>query len=325
MGKSITLSIVFQASSLNYGEGFGNYSELKKLSRMNGNYYSVATRQSIGYDIRRLGKEIFNWDLDTIRRIEGKGGTLQFKPEATIKDSVEMDLFGYMKTKTSKTKSSKKKKSTVDDNTSKVDVEDNEAEKTETRSAVVRVSNAISLEPYRGDTDFLNNKGFADRVGENPNIANIENHYSYYTYTVTIDLDKVGEDNEISLSKEEKAKRINELLDIIKILNRHIRGRFESLAPLFVIGGIYPIANPFFLGRLVLDTKNNNFIVNLNSIKDVLETTILNCSIKEHTATGLAASSFYNEEEIKSELPNVSTVEEFFANLKNKVNSYYKV
>lgn len=319
MGKSITLSIIFQAESLNYGEGFANFSELKKLSRMNGNYYSIATRQSLGYDIRRLGKEMFNWDLDTIRRIDGKSGTLQFKPEFTIKESVEMDLFGYMKTKSS-TKNSKNT-----DEAAGTGKENGEIAKTSTRSAVARVSNAISLEPYRGDTDFLNNKGFADRVGENPNIANIENHYSYYTYTVTIDLDKVGEDNNISLSNEEKAKRVNELLDIIKVLNRHIRGRFESLAPLFVIGGMYPIANPFFLGRLKLDTQHNNFILNLNSIKDVLETTIFDCSIKNNTAVGINSSTFYNEEQIKSELPNVSIVEEFFRNLKNEVNSYYKV
>lgn len=31
--KGLTLSIVFKAQSLNYGEGIGNISELKKLSR----------------------------------------------------------------------------------------------------------------------------------------------------------------------------------------------------------------------------------------------------------------------------------------------------
>ena len=43
--------------------------------------------------------------------------------------------------------------------------------------------------------DFLNNKGLADRINEFPNLANIEQHLSFYTYTITIDLEKIGIDN----------------------------------------------------------------------------------------------------------------------------------
>ncbi len=121
-----------------------------------------------------------------------------------------------------------------------------------TREATVRLSNAISLEPYRSDMDFLNNKGFADRIGEHPNLANIEQHLSYYTYTVTIDLSKIGKDGDIELDNKEKCRRVVEFLEIIKVLNRNIRGRQENLSPLFVVGGVYEIANPFFLGRIKL-------------------------------------------------------------------------
>ena len=38
------------------------------------------------------------------------------------------------------------------------------------RSAAVRLSNAISLEDYKSDMDFLNNKGLADRIKEFPNL-----------------------------------------------------------------------------------------------------------------------------------------------------------
>ncbi|WP_219716660.1 type I-B CRISPR-associated protein Cas7/Cst2/DevR, partial [Clostridioides difficile] len=90
-----------------------------------------------------------------------------FKDNISIRESEEMDLFGYMKT-------------------NKKDEKDKKGGSL-TREATVRLSNAISLEPYRSDMDFLNNKGFADRIGEHPNLANIEQHLSYYTYTVTID------------------------------------------------------------------------------------------------------------------------------------------
>ena len=86
------------------------------------------------------------------------------------------------------------------------------------RSAAVRLSNAISLEQYKSDMDFLNNKGLADRINEFPNLANIEQHLSFYTYTITIDLEKIGVDNGIELDNSIKAKRVKELLEIVKVL-----------------------------------------------------------------------------------------------------------
>ena len=52
--------------------------------------------------------------------------------------------------------------------------------------------------------DFLTNKGLADRIKQFPNLANIEQHLSYYTYTVTVDLSRIGKDGNIELSQEEK-------------------------------------------------------------------------------------------------------------------------
>ena len=229
MKKGLTFTVIAQAQSLNYGEGISNIAELKKLTRADGNVYTFASRQCLRYDIVRLASELFNWNLQVVDKSKG---TIQFKDDMTIKDSQEMDLFGYMKT-------SKK--------------DDKDKGGSSTREAVVRLSNAISLEAYRSDMDFLNNKGLADRIGEHPNLANVEQHLSYYTYTVTIDLSKVGIDGDIELSNEDKCNRVTQLLEIIKILNRNIRGRQENLSPLFVVGGMYDIANPFFLGRVKVE------------------------------------------------------------------------
>ena len=176
--KGLSITMVFKAQSLNYGEGIGNISELKKLTRGDGSVYTFASRQAIRYDIVRLGNKMFNWNLQVVNK---EKGTIQFDDKLTIQDSEEMDLFGYMKT-------AKNDGSNV-------------------RSAAVRLSNAISLEDYKSDMEFLNNKGLADRIGEFPNLANIEQHLSYYTYTITIDLEKIGKDEEIELSNEEKTER----------------------------------------------------------------------------------------------------------------------
>lgn len=42
------------------------------------------------------------------------------------------------------------------------------------REVIVRLSNVIFFELYRSDMDFLNNKGFVDRIGEYFNFVNIE-------------------------------------------------------------------------------------------------------------------------------------------------------
>ncbi|ERI93853.1 CRISPR-associated regulatory protein, DevR family [Clostridiales bacterium oral taxon 876 str. F0540] len=302
MSKGLTLTIVFQAQSLNYGEGISNIAELKKLTRMDGNMYTFASRQAVRYDIVRLGHEFYNWNLQVVDKSKG---TVQFKDSATIKDSEEMDLFGYMKT-------------------AKKDAEGKGGSLI--RSAAVRLSNAISLEPYRSDMDFLNNKGLADRIGEHPNLANSEQHLSFYSYTITVDLDKIGIDADIILDNEERATRISQLLDILKVLNRNIRGRQENLSPLFVIGGVYSISNPFFLGRIKLETRGGKYSINSSMLSEALETSILDESIKDSTSIGIVDGIFDNKKEFQDNLGvKVITVEGFFKELKDKVRSYYGV
>ncbi|UZQ49129.1 type I-B CRISPR-associated protein Cas7/Cst2/DevR [Clostridium kluyveri] len=302
MHKGLTLTVIFQAQSLNFGEGIANISELKKLTRGDGNLYTFASRQCLRYDIVRLGSMFYNWNTQVVDKSKG---TVQFKDNCTIKDSEEMDLFGYMKT-------SKKG--------------DDEKGGSNVRSAVARLSHAISLEPYRSDMDFLNNKGLADRIGEHPNLANVEQHFSFYTYTITIDLDNIGKDGNIDLDDKDKAKRVDQLLSIIKVLNRNIRGRQENLAPLFIIGGIYDIPNPFFLGRMKLNYRNNRPCIDSNILKQTLETKIFDNDIDKATSIGIVCDIFDNEDEIKSLFKDRSySIEKFFENLKNDVKIYYGV
>ncbi|MFD2670561.1 type I-B CRISPR-associated protein Cas7/Cst2/DevR [Marinicrinis sediminis] len=291
MGKALTYTAVFRANSLNYGEGIANISELKKIHRGNGDILTFASRQSIRYDIVRLGNEWFDWNLDTIDKAKG---TLQFREDVSIKDSVEMDLFGYLKT----------------------------GKKSLKRPAVARLSHAVSLEPYRSDMEFLNNMGLAERIGETPNLANIEQHESLYAYTLTLDIDKVGRDGEVVLSDEDRVERIHQLLDVLKLLNRNIRGRQESLAPLFVIGGVYPVANPFFLGRVALENNTKQWHINVAGLKDVLDTTFGGQAIGKDTYIGHVSGLFGNDDEFASLVgERAGSVEAFFSQLKEQVSA----
>ncbi len=294
--KGLSITLVFKAQSLNYGEGIGNISELKKLTRGDGSVYTFASRQALRYDIVRLGNKMFDWNLEVVDKSKG---TVQFKEDLTIEDSEEMDLFGYMKT-------AKNDGSSI-------------------RSAAVRLSNAISLEDYKSDMEFLNNKGLADRIGEFPNLANIEQHLSYYTYTITIDLEKIGVDNTVEISNDEKIRRVNQLLDVVKVLNREIRGREENLSPVFVIGGMYNINSPFYLGRIKLTGKDGEFNLDTEMLKDTSTLTIGETSIFEDTKIGMLKNTFRNDKEVEEIFSGkVTNIEEFFKNLKEEVTQYYK-
>ena len=293
--KGLTFTAIFLAESANYGEGIGNVATLKKISRNRGEQYTYISRQAIRYNIvEQLDENKANV------KAEGSGDkkVVQFSAETTIKDYPELDFFGYMKTV--------------------------KGDNSKNRSAIVRLSNAVSLETFKGDLEFLTNKGLVDRIDRNekvfPNIAQAEIHKSYYKYTVTIDLDKIGIDelDEIEIENEEKARRVNKLLDTISLLYRDIRGRREDLKPLFIIGGVYDIKNPFF--ENVVDVKNNKILVEklTSGIYDFIE---------NDTAAGIVKEQFENDTELETELSKknikVLNVPEFFKQLKNKIDEYY--
>ncbi|MCL2322455.1 MAG: type I-B CRISPR-associated protein Cas7/Cst2/DevR [Oscillospiraceae bacterium] len=301
MKKALTITMIFRAQGLNYGEGIGNISELKKLTRGSGKQYSYASRQCLRYDISRLGEEWFNWNLHVVDKSKG---TVQFGDKFTIKDSVEMDLFGYMKT---------------------IKGKDNETGGSNIRSAKVRLSPAISLEEYKSDMDFLTNKGMADRIGEMPNLANTEQHLSFYTYTVTFDLDKIGIDENVILDNPERAKRVKEVLTIIKLFNRDIRGRRENLSPLFAIGGLYEVATPFFLGRVELLCRKDNYIIKSAPLDEALALTFNDRKVGEDTKYYVDEGILYLGE--LKEISNESrlSLNEFFKHIEKEVDNFYGV
>ena len=296
--KGLTLSIIFEAESANYGEGFGNISSLKKMSRGDGYSYSYISRQALRYNII----EQLRWNNTPVSDADK---VVQFEKDKDIDKYPEIDLFGYMKTgKNSPNGSSN------------------------TRAATVRLSNAIALENYNSDLDFLTNMALAKRGNLDNAIAQGEIHKSYYAYTITIDLDRVGIDEVvldkqgkdakkklIEIEKSERAKRVNDLLTILKTLYRDIRGRRENLSPIFIIGGVYNIKNPFFENRLRV---NKNCL----DIKTILNTINIDKEVKNNTVSGYIGNIFNNPKEIEEELKTKS-ISEVFDYLSEEVNKYY--
>lgn len=292
--KGLAITIIFEANSANYGESVGNVSSLKKVTRNAGEQYTYISRQALRYNIvEQLGYEV----ADVVAEGSGEKKVIQFSKEATIKDFPELDFFGYMKTE----KKSKDAKDT---------------EGTKTRSAKVRLSHAISMDTFKGDLDFLTNKGLADRINKNMNISQAEIHHSYYRYTIVADLDLIGIDEAygIELANGEKSERVQRLLDTISLLYRDIKGRREDLKPLFAIGGVYDVKNPIF--QNIVEVKDNK--VNAKALKNNIPE-----RMKEETLCGLVEGKFHNDIEIKEEL-GATSMSEFVESLKAKVGEYYE-
>lgn len=292
--KGLTMSLVFEAQSANYGEGMGNIASLKQLSRGDGSSYTYISRQALRYSIIKQ----LCWD-NTPVKAEGSGDkmVIQFTPDASIKDYPEIDLFGYMKTRKGQKGGAL------------------------TRNAVVRLSHAISLESYKADMEFLNNMGLAKRIDANSNLAQMENHKSFYAYTITIDLDRVGIETDFEgnvleeIPNSEKAKRVSDFLNTVKLLYRDIRGRRENLNPVFVIGGLYEKKNPYFEDRIKL---NRNYL-DIDKLCDAIK---IDQDAEVNTKIGYHTGTFANDKEIKERFNPVS-IGEFFDNIIKEVQAFY--
>ncbi len=299
--KGLTISFVIEAESANYGEGVGNVTALKKLTRGTGDSYTYISRQALRYNIiQQMGEDRTPLQVD--------GSVIQFAIDASIDVYPEIDLFGYMKT--------------------------SKSEGTKTRAAIVRLSNAIALESFQADIDFLTNKSLFDRYvkatkdsaedeKKGGNIAQSEIHHTYYTYTITLDLDRVGidengnsEGNVIEISNEQKAERVQLLIRTLKYLYRDIKGRRENLSPLFAIGGVYDIKNPFFENRIKIK-KNRLLTEPLNAVL------ALDNHIAQSTKCGLIQGIFDNDQQLINDLKAVS-IGEFFDFIEQQINDYYK-
>lgn len=298
MKNGLTVSLIFEASSLNYGEGMGNITTLKHITREGGEQYTYVSRQALRYNfIEQLG-----WNNTQIKANgSGEKKVIQFAPDTNIRDDPEIDLFGYMKTK--------------------------EKTNADTRSAVVRLTNAVSLEPFHADLDFLTNMGLAhrpkkddssaqgkQRPNESNSIAQSELHKSFYAYTIAIDLDRIGIDKDIKLDNAERARRVCELLKTAEFLYRDIKGRRENLAPVFIVGGVYERKSPFFENRLRLEKGK----LNVDMVRDVMD------AIGEDTKVGYLPHAFRNDAEIQEKL-SCMTISEFFKQLCADVEQNYGV
>ncbi len=207
------------------------------------------------------------------------------------------------------------------------------------RSQPVRFSNGYSISEFVYDMNLLNdidayNRYIQYTAGQKKqSLVYPEEHLSYYTYTLTIDLDKVG-----ASEKEEhgrivfepviddpvvRAKRVTDILEIVLLyLNRKIKGRDERLTPIFLIGGVYDVKHPFFANAIAFSEQNQKLHFNADDIKKIFDT-YQTPDISSDTFLHFHNSFVEAKGQVPTQLEN-QNLQEILKAMEQKVCDYYK-
>ncbi|HII4499253.1 TPA: type I-B CRISPR-associated protein Cas7/Cst2/DevR [Clostridium perfringens] len=293
-GKSVTLTVIANMTS-NYGEGLGNISSVQKVFK-NGKTYAARSKESLKNAIM-VQSGLYD-DLET--SLDKKVNQKIVSKDLNVTNCRALEG-GYMNT----------------------------SDNTYVRKSSFYLTDAVSCDEFINEYRFHNNLYLATNYAKHNNI-NLQGNaqkaglmpYQYEfdkslkIYSLTIDLDMIGRDENFDseeASAEEKAYRVNAILDAVKNLSLIVKGNLDNAEPIFVVGGI-------------IDRKTHYF-ENLVKVKnDKLEITE---ELKDRINNGcyvgfLEGGNFENEVQIKEELKPL-TVSKFFSNLEEEVRKYYGV
>lgn len=292
MGKSITLTVVANMTS-NYGEGLGNIASVQKVYK-NRKVYSIRSRESMKNAIM-VQSGMYD-DLQT----DVSGATQKKVNEELNVANCRALEGGYMNTTGS----------------------------TFIRKSSFYLTDAISCESFVNETRFHNNLYLAQNQAASKGI-NLQDsskesglmpyQYEYdkalKVYSITIDLDMIGKDEnfKVEADNNEKAHRVNAILDAIENLTLTVKGNLDNAEPVFVVGGLSNRKTHYF--ENVIKVENEKLILS-DDLKEKISS--------EYSVALLKSNVFKNQAEIIKELQPKSIVT-FFNELKSEVKNYYGV
>lgn len=290
--KGLTLTVVANMTS-NYGEGLGNIGSIQKVYK-NGKSYAIRSRESMKNAIMTQSGMYDDLVVDV-----DKGVTQKAVSEASNAANCRALEGGYM-------------------NTSGV---------TKIRKSSFYLTDAIAYEPFVNETRFHNNL-FLAQTSANQQGINLQEkskeaglmpyQYEYdkslKRYSLTIDLDKIGLDENFGTEAdtEEKINRVNSILEAVKNLSLTVRGNLDNAEPLFIVGGIGEKKTHYFENVVAVETR-----------KLIIHDDLVNKLNEGYFVGLLEGDNFSNENEIIEKL-NPKSIGEFFKDLKVEVKNYYE-
>ena len=290
--KALTLTVVASMTS-NYGEGLGNVGSVQKVYR-NGKSYAIRSRESMKNAIMVQSGLYDDLEVQVDKSVNQKAVSKDIN--ASNNRALEG---GYMNTSNG----------------------------TKIRKSSFYLTDAISFNSFVNETRFHNNLYLAQTYAKKTGISvqdkakeaglmpcQYEYDKSLKKYSITIDLDRIGVDENYNAeaNSEEKIYRVNALLDTVKTLTMVVKGNLDNAEPVFVVGGIG-------------DRKTHYFdnVVQMENLRLKLGDDLKKKLLEGYKLGLLEGYNFENEDQIKSELNPIS-IENFFDNLYEEVRAYYE-
>lgn len=292
MKRAVTLTVVANMTS-NYSEGLGNISSVQKIFKEQ-HVYAVRSRESLKNAIC-VQAGLYD-DLET--SVDGAAQKLvSAEKNAATCRALEG---GYMSTK----------------------------ELTYIRNSSFYLTDAIACDAFVNETRFHNNlylasnqakaNGFSLQVKGNAEKAGLmpyqyEYDKSMKVYSLTIDLEMVGKDEnfQAEAEPEEKADRVLRILEAVRNLSLVVKGNLDNAEPLFIAGGLSERKTHYF--ENVVRVKRGALAIT-QDLKDKLS--------EDFSCALLRGDNFSNEDEIVKELDPLS-MKQFFEQLEEQVKSWY--
>lgn len=290
--EALTLTVVANMTS-NYSEGLGNIASVQKVFK-NRKVYTIRSRESLKNALM-VQSGMYD-DLQT----EVDGATQKFVSKEVNAATCRALEGGYMST----------------------------AGTTHIRKSSFYLTDAISCESFVNETRFHNNLYLASNYAKAKDL-NVQSdagtvglmpyQYEYdkslKVYSITIDLDMVGVDENFAAesNKEEKIARVHEILNGIENLHLIVKGNLDNAEPVFIVGGLSERKTHYF--ENVVKVKEDKLTVSLD----------LEERVKQGFFVGLLrGETFANQQEIEEKLKPLSIIE-FFKKIKEDVSDYYGV
>ena len=292
MKRAVTLTVVANMTS-NYSEGLGNISSVQKIFKEQ-HVYAVRSRESLKNALC-VQAGLYD-DLET--SVDGAAQKLvSAEKNAATCRALEG---GYMSTK----------------------------ELTYIRNSSFYLTDAIACDAFVNETRFHNNlylasnqakaNGFSLQVKGNAEKAGLmlyqyEYDKSMKVYSLTIDLEMVGKDEnfQAEAEPEEKADRVLRILEAVRNLSLVVKGNLDNAEPLFIAGGLSERKTHYF--ENVVRVKRGALAIT-QDLKDKLS--------EDFSCALLRGDNFSNEDEIVKELDPLS-MKQFFEQLEEQVKSWY--
>ncbi|MEG2246852.1 MAG: type I-B CRISPR-associated protein Cas7/Cst2/DevR [Peptostreptococcaceae bacterium] len=295
--NALTLTIVANMTS-NYSEGLGNIASVQKVFK-NRKVYATRSRESLKNAIMVQSK-MYD-DLQT----EENGATQKLANKELNASNCRALEGGYMNTKGT----------------------------TNIRKSSFYLTDAIACESFVNETRFHNNLYLASNLAKSKNINLQEKakeaglmpyQYEYdkslKIYSITIDLEMIGKDENFENEKDykeadnkEKVDRVNSILDTIENLSLTVKGNLDNAEPVFVVGGLSNRKTHYF--ENVVKVEEGRLLVSEDLIGKVG---------RGYNVGLLKGDTFVNEGEIVEKLNPISIIG-FFDKIKEDVNAYFEI